>query len=235
LKTAFWNRVTAVMGGTFDPPHLGHEEAVEGLFEYPGVSRVLILPAATPPQKLSQASTNARIKMCDIAFGPESRLGKHLPVRIDWREIERAERCPGRPSYSYDTLLELNRDYSDLAFVIGVDQLEKLSSWYRFPELLGLSHWIVLERKPDGHDRAQAVLRDWVASGLAQKLTDWEWGIQRDKSRLIIVPTEARQISSTQIREEIGRTGQPPEGYLSSELISYLKLHRIYGMRSLKS
>ena len=51
------------------------------------------------------------------------------------------------------------------AFVIGADQLLKLPTWHRFPELLGLAQWIVLARKPDGETRAREALRALAGVG----------------------------------------------------------------------
>src|SRR6185437_5876583 len=65
-------------------------------------------------------------------------------VVIDPREVQNAS--PGKPSYSFDTLQELRKDDPRIAFVIGADQLQELPRWHRFPEILGLCHWIILKR-----------------------------------------------------------------------------------------
>jgi nicotinate (nicotinamide) nucleotide adenylyltransferase len=196
-----WREVTAIFGGTFDPPHLGHREAVASLFKVPGVGRVFVSPAATPPLKASRASTEARIAMTRLAFAG-------LPdVTIDLREIERAKKDPAKPSYSFDTLLELKREIpgKQLAFVLGTDQAARLPSWHRYPEILDLCHWIVLKRK---------------GSPASPPFGD---------SRFTVCETDASAASSTAIREAIAKTGKPPENTLMPEVQSYLKLHRIYG------
>ncbi|MCM2278774.1 MAG: nicotinate-nicotinamide nucleotide adenylyltransferase [Oligoflexia bacterium] len=218
--TLRWQELTAVFGGTFDPPHLGHLQAVRGLFGCPGVRRVLVIPSAIPPQKSGITSTHHRMEMARRCFErPE------LPdVQVDPREVLRAQLRPEAPSYTFDTLLELRREHSLLGCVVGADQLARLDTWHRFPELLGLCHWIVLERKPDGGHLAREALRSWVSSGLLRP--DFS---TREGTRIGIFPTEAPWVSSTAIREEIARTGTPPIAALPSEVINYLKMHRVYG------
>ena len=232
-----WNEVIALYGGTFDPPHLGHREAVAGLFIEPGVRRVIILPSGTPPLKTTLISSHHRVAMARLAFGSDP----YFPIprddiEIDLCEIDRAKR-DGQPGYTYDTLLHFRRTLAGkpLAFVIGADQLRDLPRWSKFPEILGLSHWIVLERKPKGAEQAQAVLREWAASGLIRPDPlgpgDRSW---RTLSGTVIRRTEtpARAVSSTQIREEIGRSGEPTPYSLLPAVISYLKQNALYGTRA---
>ncbi len=233
-------RVTAVLGGTFDPPHVGHLKAIEGLIRECGVARVLVLPTPAPPHKPSTASVDQRIEMATIAFGA---LGPD--VLLDWREYERAKRqATGQPIYTFDTLLELRREHRELAFVVGSDQLEKLPSWRRFPELLSLSHWIVLERKPRGHEKALSVLQEWAASGLVRRgprSDEPAWDIRvplpveaggplRSPPQLWLVPTPAPEVSSTSLREQMALRGQVDASALPPGIEAYLKANHLYGM-----
>ncbi len=154
--------------------------------------------------------------MAQLAFA-------NLPGEVeisDW-EIQRARKSPTAKTYTYDTLLELKGHYGELAMVIGTDQLEQLHRWYRFPELMTLCHWIVLTRK--GHSQAQAVLSQWEGSGLLQPT-----GPASGK-RLILCPTDARELSSTQIRESFAKSGHPPEKSLMPTVEGYLMQRGIYG------
>jgi len=224
-----WNEVTALFGGTFDPPHLGHREAIRGLFANPGIKRVLILPSALPPHKKLTASTEDRIEMTRLAFASEFQNPFPLEVSVDTREITRAERT-GRPSYTIETLQDLRREISNLAFVIGADQLRDLPKWHRFPEVLQLSHWIVLERKPQGEAMIKKTLQEWQGSGLIRAdRENGSWQICSGNTVLKSIPTLAPALSSTEIREVIGKTGSPPPGTLPPAVLSYLKKRRVYG------
>jgi nicotinate-nucleotide adenylyltransferase len=220
-----WSEVSAIFGGTFDPPHLGHRGAALGLLKNPGVREVVILPSATPPHKAAQTTAEERSEMARLGFPIDSMK----EFRLDLREIERATRT-GKPSYSYDTLVELRRELPKLAFVIGTDQLEGLSRWHRFPEVIELCHWIVLERKPEGQAAGRRALAEYEASGLLRRDKDHRWTTPKGMT-LTTVETAAPALSSTAIREEIARSGTPPPGSISPEIETYLKRHRLYGSR----
>jgi nicotinate-nucleotide adenylyltransferase len=218
-----WHEVTAVFGGTFDPPHLGHREAIAGLFKNPGVSRALVIPSFIPPQKPQAVSSDHRVAMAKLCFSSLSE------VTVDTREIERGKRT-AQPSYTFDTLQELKKDYSKLAFVLGSDQLQNLPTWHRFPEILGLCHWIVLARRPDGDHQALKTLAEWQAGGLV-KQSNQLWKTPTGTT-IGVFETPARHVSSRNIRENLalGR----PEDDLAAEVKAYLMEHRIYGTRSAK-
>src|SRR3954447_18077682 len=93
-----WSEVTAVFGGRFDPPHLGHREAVRGLFERPGVSRVVILPSASPPHKPTWASAENRAEMASLNFQTFGFNKFPQAIETDRRELDRARLRPEIPS-----------------------------------------------------------------------------------------------------------------------------------------
>jgi nicotinate-nucleotide adenylyltransferase len=225
-----WHEVTALFGGTFDPPHLGHREAVDGLFAPPGpgVRDVRVIPSPLPPHKSAGVAIEHRIEMARLAFAPTSAGTSPLrgPVTLDLCEIERAKAHPGHATYSFDTISELGRDFPRLAFVIGTDQLEKLPSWSRFPRLLGLCHWIVLKRKEASTGLRQ--LTELEASGLILREGPG-YRVRQGGTFIQVFETPARPLSSSQIREQIARTGQPPEGSILPEVGAYLMKHRLYG------
>ena len=227
-----WHEVSAIFGGRFDPPHVGHRMAVQGLFKEPGVQRVLIIPSASPPHKEAQVSAHHRLRLTQIAF--ESTPDSLLPaeIQIDDRELVRNQLHPHAPSYSFDTIQELKQIYPRLAFVIGADQLLQLHTWHRFPEILTLCHWIVIERKSKQAAQSEQRLQEWEASGILRKAQNQSWQLRGSAHFIQQVQTEAPDLSSTQIRESIVRTGEPPSGSLLPKVVEYLKQNRLYGMKS---
>lgn len=226
-KAVKWNEVTAVFGGTFDPPHVGHREAVQGLFANPRVRRVLVLPSGNSPFKPQAVSVEHRVRMAELNFTGLA------DVAINRRELERAAQT-GKPSYTIETILELKRQDPQLAFVVGTDQLAQLHTWHRFRELLASCHWIVLSRRPDGEALAQPILREWEASGILKREGD-EWSTS-PTTRLKLVPTPAQALASKDIREKIARESNAKElarqlrEWLQPDVLAYLMEHRIYGM-----
>ncbi|MBC7692131.1 MAG: nicotinate-nicotinamide nucleotide adenylyltransferase [Methylotenera sp.] len=234
-----WNDITAIFGGTFDPPHLGHREAVRGLFQYPGVKKVVILPAGNPPLKTSRTTAEDRVAMARLCFSATPRSRYPEEIEFDLREVKRSQSWAGNPgekSYTYDTLAQLRTERTHTAFVIGTDQLEKLPQWHRFPDILKLTHWIVLERKPKGRERSLAALQPLESSRLIRPVSSDTWKIagsatsaSNGETLLKLVPTDAPLLSSSEIRETLTRTGKPPEGSLFDPVLSYLNEHRLYG------
>lgn len=229
--------LTALFGGTFDPPHVGHREAVNGLFAISGVRAVRVLVSPQPPHKPTRAPVEDRIAMSRLAFAQHTMGVAALrgPVEIDLCEIERARLRPSVPTYTYDTLQELRPSLGELAFVIGTDQLLALPTWHRFPEVLGLCHWIVLDRKSGNPATAaetpwRRMLSEWQGSGLIQNGPGGQFQVRSGTgSTLSIHPTDAPALSSTQIRELLARTGQPPAGSILPEVHAYLMKQRLYG------
>ncbi|MBS1961632.1 MAG: nicotinate-nicotinamide nucleotide adenylyltransferase [Bdellovibrionales bacterium] len=249
-----WREQTAVFGGAFDPPHLGHREAVEGLLREPGVRRVIVLPAGNPPLKSTGTAAEHRLAMTKLNFA-RLKEGLSMRVEIDEREVRRAIADPNaKPSYTIDTLQDLKRDVGPaLAFVIGVDQIEALEKWHRVRELLGLCHWIAIEREDEATDaqtRMANGLKRLQALGLLRTTgnpREWE---TLGGTRLLSVPTEARASSSTEIRRRFARGGNAINPHISSLFIgqngpeslpapatenlhpdveSYLMAHHLYG------
>lgn len=225
-----WSEVTAVFGGAFDPPHSGHVEAVRGLLRDPGVRELLVMPTGRPGHKGARTDPAHRLAMAKLAFAG---IGG---ATIDAREVARAGADP-RPTYTFDTLQELRRERSELAWVIGTDQLGELQRWHRFPELLGLCHWIVLERRLSGAEEARETLQSWQASGLLSErspgLPVRHYPIGRGKTCLFLCPTDAPAVASTSLREQLERTGLPADSTLLPRPVAeYIRAHRLYGSRS---
>jgi nicotinate (nicotinamide) nucleotide adenylyltransferase len=221
-----WSEVTGVFGGTFDPPHLGHRIAIESLRKVPGIQKIILVPSAYPAQKSGRTSSVHRFKMCHLGLGDVATLNDC--------EIKRSE-LTERPSYTFDTLGELSQSIADLAFVIGTDQLLNLDTWNRFPDLLSMSHWIVILRGPNAEQEAKQGIQKLVAGGSISKASHITsefpvWKVCARPNRLLtLVPTSAPHWSSRMIREAIGRSGKPPTGALHPDVESYLKQNRLYG------
>lgn len=221
-----WREWPAILGGRFDPIHSGHVEAARGVLRHPGAREILVMPTPSPAYKKTVASGRERIALARAAFE-----GLALPARIDERELRRHERT-GQPTYSFDTLSELQGEMSDVSFVLGTDQFAAMPSWHRFPEVLDLCHWIVLERK--GGDGASAefarVIDELQRSQLIRTLEPALW--QTAQGRFIgLFPTDAPALSSTEIRAEIARSGEPPARKLPEPVRAYLKASGLYGTR----
>lgn len=128
-----------VLGGTFDPPHIGHLLAASDAVEALALDRLLFVPAAAHPFKGSTvgATPDQRIRMLSLLIGDDVRFG------ITTIEIDR----PGL-SYTVDTLAELARRYSDAErfFLIGEDLVDQLATWREPERLMELAEVVVMTR-----------------------------------------------------------------------------------------
>lgn len=132
-------RRIGIVGGTFNPPHYGHLLIANEVKYQLELDELVFLPNALSPfkQKDHRVTDAARVEMLSLALSelPES-------------QIETLELARGGISYTYDTMVTLTEKYpsSELFFIIGADQVEKLSAWHRIDELVELVTLVTVPR-----------------------------------------------------------------------------------------
>ncbi len=127
-----------ILGGTFDPVHLGHTLPTKAVADYLSLTQVLLIPANIPPHKATpNVSAKQRAKMVHLACSTEPSF------RCDERELKRDGN-----SYTVDTLKELAEEFPQqtLYFIIGLDSLLTFTRWYKYQEILSLCHLVVNTR-----------------------------------------------------------------------------------------
>ena len=128
-----------VLGGTFDPPHIGHLLAGSDAFEALALDRLLFIPAAAHPFKGQRvgATPRQRLDMIALLIGDDTRFA------VDATEIER----PGL-SYTVDTLADLARRYPDAErfFLIGEDLVDEVPTWRSPERIRELAEIVVMTR-----------------------------------------------------------------------------------------
>jgi nicotinate-nucleotide adenylyltransferase len=134
-----------LLGGTFNPPHVGHLICAQDAWAQLGLDRVLLVPVHTPPHKEAPADpgVEARVALCESAVGDDARLG-----------VSRVEAdVPGR-SYTVDTLKRLHdaRPGDQLTFIVGGDMAHSLPSWREPEAILSLADLGVAAREGVGRD-----------------------------------------------------------------------------------
>lgn len=130
-------RRIGVLGGTFDPPHIGHLWLATLAADSLGLGRVLLMPAARPPHKGGRPVSNAadRVLMTRLAIAGDPLLDLSLI------EMER----PG-PSYTVDSLTELRASLggdAGLVLIMAADSLAEIDTWREPDRLLELAEWAV--------------------------------------------------------------------------------------------
>ena len=127
-----------ILGGTFNPPHLGHLIMANEAYHAAGLDEVRFMPNFIAPHKdVAGASAQQRLTMTELAI-----LG-HPQFEVEDFEIK-----SGGVSYSFDTLTKLTEKEPDTEFyfIIGGDMVEGLPSWYRIDDLVKLVRFIGVKR-----------------------------------------------------------------------------------------
>ena len=198
-----------ILGGTFNPPHLGHVHAAVCAADELGLDRVLMLPGYQPPHKETadrSPSAEQRLEMVRLAALADPRL------TADDCEIRR-----GGKSYTVFTLQELRIRFpqAKLTFLCGTDMFLTLDRWFRAEELLKLARFAVAPRT-EGKDEA-----------LQQKAEELRQTFGAD---VCILRNPVLELSSSEIRE---RLQNGDFRGLSAEVAAYIRENRLYdvGMR----
>lgn len=141
-----------ILGGTFDPIHLGHLLIAEESRESLGLDRVLFVPAGRPWLKEGQPLTGAfhRVKMVELAIASNP----HFELRRN--EVDRAGL-----SYTVDTLQELRAEGeadTDFFFILGVDALASFPRWKEPERILDLCRLVVASRPGYGEEELRTIM-----------------------------------------------------------------------------
>lgn len=129
-----------IMGGTFDPIHLGHLATAEAVRENFALDEILFIPAARPPHKVSSNVTDERHRLTMTTLATHS----NKFFRVSDMELKRTGL-----SYTFDTMNELHKTFgrsTELFFIIGADSLADLSKWHEARELVSKCHFIATTR-----------------------------------------------------------------------------------------
>jgi nicotinate-nucleotide adenylyltransferase len=128
-----------VLGGTFDPPHIGHLLAASDAVEALALDKLSFVPAAIPPYKARtvQASPEQRLKMLELTIAEDPRF-----------EASRLELDRDGLSFTVDTLEALSKDSPDasLFMLIGEDLATQIASWRDADRIARLATIVVLVR-----------------------------------------------------------------------------------------
>lgn len=190
-----------ILGGTFNPPHLGHVAAARRARLKLRLDRVLLMPGNTPPHKPAEEEPGPerRLAMCELIVRGEPGL-----------EASALEIRRGGPSYTVDTLSELHELHPDalLTLIVGADMAATLPGWREAPELLRLATVAVAEREGvDGRDVAAQLDRAGA------------------RAHFLSMPPVA--VSSSLVRERVA-VGAAVEDLVGPAVATYIERHGLY-------
>lgn len=128
-----------ILGGTFNPPHIGHTLIAEQVRDQLNLDMILFMPTAVPPhqQEKETISSDLRLTMTQLATGSNPNF-----------QIESYEILRSGKNYTYETMQVLTELYpeTDFYFIIGADMVEDLPNWYQIDELVQLIQFVAVQR-----------------------------------------------------------------------------------------
>ena len=173
-----------ILGGTFNPPHLGHLAIAQEAHAPLGLDKVVLLPVFRPPHKPldDDPGPEARYELCHLAVAKDDRFA-----------VSRLELDREGPSYTVDTLRTIHAGSpgDDLTFIVGGDVAQGLPSWREPEAILELATVAVAER--EGIRRQDIAERVSALPGAG---------------RLVFFDFPRMDLSSSQIRRRV-REGRP--------------------------
>ncbi|WP_322980222.1 nicotinate-nucleotide adenylyltransferase [Pseudomonas sp. C11] len=209
-------RRIGLLGGTFNPVHIGHLRAALEVAEFMLLDELRLIPSARPPHRQApQASAEQRLAMVELAVAGEPRLS------VDDRELRR-----DRPSYTVDTLESVRSELAaddQLFLLVGWDAFCSLPSWHRWQELLEHCHLLVLQR-PDADSEAPEALRDLLA---ARSVSD-PLSLTGAGGQISFIWQTPLAVSATQIRQLLA-SGKSARYLLPDAVLAYIQAYQLYG------
>ena len=211
--------VIGILGGTFNPLHLGHLRMAEELADAIGLEQVRFMPAAHPPHRAEpEVSSAHRVAMVQLGIAGNPRFV------LDTRELERSGH-----SYTIDSLISLRTELGEqvsLCWLLGSDAFLGLSSWHRWQELLEYCHLIVAYRP--GPAEIHADLSPELRSLLGKRQThDTARLHQKPAGHIYLQDITALDISATHIRATLEQ-GLSVRYLLPDNVLAYINQHKLY-------
>jgi nicotinate-nucleotide adenylyltransferase len=209
-------KLIAILGGTFDPIHLGHISPAQETAKWLGAEQLHLIPAHIPPHKSgTHANAKQRAKMVSLVCDNSDIF------TLDTRELNRQS-----PSYTVDTLHEIKAEQpsADLYFIMGMDSLLSFTQWHCWQEILTLCNLVVNIRPSYPHLALEAALEPALKSRLIYSLTQ----LQRQQTgQIIIHESTPVDISSTKIRAKIKASSNYNQD-LPQSVFNYIERHKLY-------
>ncbi len=193
-----------IFGGTFNPIHKGHIHLIEACCGAFSFDRVLLIPTRVPPHKQAPdlAEDKYRFEMCRLAAEDNPLL------TVSDIEIKRPKK-----SYTYDTLVQLKKEYPNGNFylIMGSDMFLTFRSWYCWEKMLKITALITAARENSRLKELEAEKRQLELLG----------------GQAFVLDIPVLEISSTEVRERL-KKGRDVSGMLDTKVLSYIREHDLY-------
>ena len=212
-------RRLGILGGTFDPIHVGHLDAAEAASAALALDEIVLVPAHDQPLRAIEPRATA--------FHRFALLTLALDERPHWRVSDLELVRQGR-SYTEDTFRTLHGcgwRASQIFFILGTDAFAGIASWHGYPHIFDLAHFVVIARPGTTIDDAAARTPELR---LRISLPPGEEADVESATRIFLVHAHTRDVSSTMIRERLAG-GLPIDDLVPPSVARHIQKHHLYG------
>ena len=210
-------RRIGIVGGTFDPPHVGHLALARAARDALLLDEVRLMPTGSSWQKApSGASAEQRLEMLRLALRDVPASER---LAVDAREVRR-----DGPTYTIDTLAELRAELGPepmLVLVLGSDQLRNLPTWRDWRGLFAHAHVAATQRERIPLDALPPELETELQARGRDALPDAPAG------SIVLFRMPAVAVSATGLRAQLER-GERPDDLSPPAVLDYIESHRLY-------
>jgi nicotinate-nucleotide adenylyltransferase len=221
-----------LLGGTFDPIHVGHLAAAHAAGQALSLDSVRFVLSARPPHRTDspRASEYHRLAMGRLAIGESTVASRtsatnRLQEQSMSLEVSDLELRREGPSYTYDTLSALHDEglsALQIFFIIGADAFAEIATWHRYPDVLDAANFVVVARPGTTLESLRHRLPA-LASRMARPA---EVGCAT-APRIILLEAHTPDVSSTDIRRRVAR-GDTINGLVTPAVAAYIAQHSLY-------
>jgi len=182
-----------ILGGTFDPIHLGHLRCAEEICQELNLENVYLVPSASPPHKTKMPVTSFKHRLA------MTRLAADISPYIEAVDLE--GRRAGH-SYSIETLREFYRIFgrdADLLFILGMDAFLEIRTWKEYKYLFDYAHFVIITRAGFQSHDLMSVLSE-LDAGIKRKNDESDLFVAPSGKTVMLIRAAVMDISSTRIR-----------------------------------
>jgi nicotinate-nucleotide adenylyltransferase len=209
-----------ILGGTFDPLHLGHIAVALAARDALDLRQVWLVPTRIPPHRTgTRASIYHRFAMAALGA-----------LSVDGLAVSDLDADTTGPSYTYALLDRLHADGyrpSQIVFITGADAFADIATWRRYPALLDGAHFAVVSRPRQSVEALCARLPELKDRFILAETDEARERLDSPQTSIFLIDAPTPDVSSTNLRERL-QTGASITGLVPADVERYIQRHGLY-------